>query len=141
MNQNRKGQLGGKVGQEWPRVWGRLRSLYFNAKTQALQLLRGRGKEGHRRRNKVKVKVRATYNGAGIDVVTPRRTALHFQFDAGVVICAEPPNGLLAPGLCHSAWTRSPATSPQPRIAPSRGRGQASPLLTYRAGSQDGGSS
>ena len=25
MSQNRKGQLGGKVGQEWPRVWGRLR--------------------------------------------------------------------------------------------------------------------
>lgn len=91
MSQNRKGQLGGKVGQEWPRVWGSLRSLYFNANTHALQLLQGSSKEGHRIRNKVRVEVRATYNGAGIDVITPRRAALHFQFDAGVVICTEPP--------------------------------------------------
>lgn len=112
MSQNRKGQLGGKVGQERPRVWGRLRSLYFNAKNQALQLLQGFSKEGHRRQNEVRVEVRATYDGAGVDVITPRRTALHFQFDAGMVICAEPPNGLLAPGVCHSAWTRSPNTSP-----------------------------
>lgn len=46
---------------------------------------------------------RATYDGAGIDVITPRRAAFHSQLDAGMVICTEPPNSVLALGFCHPA--------------------------------------
>lgn len=116
MSQNEKGQLGSSSVKSGPGcVWrfgGWLRSLYFSLRTWTLQFqglagLRGSGKTG-----RLNVGIRATHDGAGVDVITPRRAALHFQLDSGMVICTELTNDLLAPGPCHPPRTRSPAPSP-----------------------------
>lgn len=64
---------------------------------------------------RISVGIGAAHDGAGVDVITPRRAALHFQLDSGMVICTELTNDLLAPGLCHPARTRSP-TPPHPLL-------------------------
>lgn len=90
----------------------RPRSLRLSLRTWTLQFqglagLRGLGKTG-----RLNVGIRATHDGAGVDVITPRRAALHFQLDSGMIICTELTNDLLAPGPCHPAGTGSLAPSP-----------------------------
>lgn len=87
----------------------------------------------------------ATHNGAGIDVIAPRRAALHLQLDASMVICTDPtphprnPSSHWGPGT--SATQPEPGAQPLPQALQTPSRRKAGPAgLTHRVGSQGGGS-
>lgn len=65
---------------------------------------------------------RATYNRAGIDVITSRRAALHLQLDASVIICADHTSHLRCPsshwGPGTSASWPEPGAPPRPPSPP-----------------------
>lgn len=74
---------------------------------------------------------RATYNGAGVDVITPRRAALHLQLDASVIICTDPISHLRCPSSYRVlvplplGLSQEPSPSPKPPELPAkRGLGQ-----------------
>lgn len=136
---------------ERARIWESLRNPHFHARISSL-IIPGRQMERMVTRRKWSLcrqdkngaeegaGARATYNGAGIDVITPRRAALHLQLDASVIICTDPTSHLRCPssywGPGTSATWPEPGAQPFPPSPPGlpaeRGLGQ----LTSRTHSQ-----
>lgn len=146
-----------RVGQrEQARVWESLRTPHFHVRISGPTIpgpqvgwvvIIPEWSLWEKNKNGVEVGAgaRTTHNGAGVDVITPRRAALHLQLDAGMIICTDPashprcPSSYWGPGI--SATQLEPGAQPLPPSPPERPAEKGQPAgLTHRAGSLGDGS-
>lgn len=110
---------------EQARVWGSLRTpISMPDIRPTIPGPWGVGNGVYRGRMNMGEEMGATHNGAGIDVITPRRAALHLQLDASMVICTDPNptpetplvTGVLAP--LPLSLSQEPSPYPKPSGLP-----------------------